>query len=186
MIARCMYCRSQSIATLHEDGIMVCVSCGAVLKEHMIDDSPQPRRTFEDGAEARPKGPPIVPPRVPRGLRRVARSSLRRGLVYLASSGAAMRFSDAVAERVIDSDPRIGRAYRMIVSSIPGIARRSPRVRVGLAVYVALISRGYSKSRALSEAARVSRSSVSTLEKAAREYCERLEEIVRLILIYSG
>ncbi|WP_165487872.1 TFIIB-type zinc ribbon-containing protein [Aeropyrum pernix] len=166
----CSYCGSTMVVTLHMEGEIVCGSCGAVLAEQLIDDSaPQ-----HHGGEDHTPGPPLRLSRLPRGVRRTYRRALRRGHVVVGED--SMPYSDLRALEMSSEDSIA--AILGMVNSIPGLARRRPRVKVGVAFYISYRLRGYSKSSSLRTAARSSGASVTALERVEKAYRRELENII--------
>ncbi|WP_062662479.1 TFIIB-type zinc ribbon-containing protein [Aeropyrum camini] len=167
----CSYCGSTMLVTLHMEGTIVCSSCGAVLAENLIDDSPPP--PANKGEEL--AGPPIRRSRLPRGVRRAYRRALTRG--HVVAGGRSMAYTDLKALRLASADEAMA-AILSRLSSIPGLARRRPRVAVGIAIYISHRLRGRSKIAALRSAARSSGASLTALERAEKAYRREIESII--------
>ncbi len=177
---RCAYCGSERLAR-NPEGLLVCMECGSVVSEDAIDDgyyANAARGSGEADRRSRPRGRPLRPrsPVHPLTLRAIYLRVLRLGRVYDYERGRLVSLLDLEAERAASEMSDVA-AIRDVLAREGLLDGKSPRVAVGLSLYVLCRAEGRGKERCVEEASRASGASVSRLRKLASEYSPLLDEI---------
>jgi len=176
LAVQCSHCGSKRLAR-NPEGFTVCVECGTVVSEDAIDDGFPPPGESE-AAGSRPRGRPLRrrSPVHPLTLRAIYRRVLRLGRIYDYGRGRFLSLLDVEAERVAERRGDVAMVVGLLEGG--GLAKgKSPRVVVGLALYVLCRAEGGGKERCVEEASRGSGASVSRLRSLATEYSPLLDEI---------
>lgn len=169
---RCKWCGSDNIAWSHETGYIVCMDCGGI-QEPILDP-----------------GGEVTGPRPSRPLPDVSLGEAERKIMYAASRGLIVRRtrrglaldrpSNDKARRLLREMRELRAAYRAVLED-PVLKSRTFRSRVGLALYIHLVSQGVPKTRAIMSAASRTGASPFTLQSIVRRYRSRVEDIVARI-----
>ncbi len=175
---RCSHCGSFRLAR-NPEGMLVCMSCGSVVSEDVIEDvvgmyswgEPENRGAKRRGRPFRRRSALH-----PSTLRAIYRRVLRVGGVYDYEKRKVVSLLDLEAERISRGEERVA-AARKLLEDAGVLEGKTSRVAVGLALYVLCRAEGKGKERCVREASNKSGASVSRLRVLAAEYSPLLDDI---------